>query len=75
MVPSFAEHYTMPVKNAVGRTDTQFVLGEDPREPEVRRDAWAIGAAGFQQRMAQVLGRPLPRRRGRPAKALALVEL
>jgi len=30
MVPSFAEHYTMPVKNAVGRTDTLFYVPGQP---------------------------------------------
>jgi len=47
----------------------EFLRGEDPREDAVRRGDWAVGDDGFRGRMAQVLGRPLPRPRGRPAKS------
>ena len=49
----------------------EFLLGEDVREAVVRRQDWALGDDDFRQRMAQVLGRPAPRRRGRPRKAPA----
>jgi putative transposase len=47
----------------------EFLLGDDPREEAVRKGDWAVGDDGFRGRMAQVLGRPLPRPRGRPPKA------
>jgi putative transposase len=46
----------------------EFLVGEDPREAHLRRGDWALGDDGFKQRMAKVLGRPAPRRRGRPRK-------
>jgi hypothetical protein len=46
----------------------EFLLGEDEREAAIRRGDWALGDDDFRKRMAQVLGRPMPRHRGRPAK-------
>jgi putative transposase len=46
----------------------EFLLGDDPREAEIRRGGWAVGSDSFRQAMALVLGRPQPRRRGRPSK-------
>jgi hypothetical protein len=46
----------------------EFLLGEDEREASIRRGDWALGDDDFRKRVAQVLGRPMPRRRGRPAK-------
>jgi putative transposase len=46
----------------------EFPLAEDPREEAVRRGGWALGDDDFRLQMAKVLGRPLPRRRGRPRK-------
>jgi len=48
----------------------EFLLGDDAREVEIRRSDWAIGTANFRRTMATVLGRPQPRRRGRPSKAV-----
>jgi putative transposase len=48
-----------------------FVLGEDARAVDIARGEWAIGDAEFRGQMAQVMGRALPRPRGRPPKALA----
>src|SRR5262249_43184211 len=47
----------------------EFVCCDDPREAVIARGEWAIGDDGFRGRMAQVLGRPQPRPRGRPPKA------
>jgi putative transposase len=47
----------------------EFLLGDDLREEAVRKGDWAVGDDSFRGRMAQVLGRPLPRPRGRPPKA------
>jgi putative transposase len=49
----------------------EFLLGEDVREEEVRRGDWAIGDADFRRRVRLEQGRPAPRRRGRPPKAVA----
>ena len=48
----------------------EFLLGEDARAAAIRRGDWALGDDDFHQRVAQVLGRPAPRRRGRPAKVV-----
>jgi putative transposase len=45
-----------------------FLLGEDPREEDIRQGAWAIGDAAFHLRLEQERGRPVRRRRGRPRK-------
>jgi putative transposase len=47
----------------------EFLLGEDVREEAVRRGGWVLGDEAFRLSMARVLGRPLPRRRGRPRQA------
>jgi putative transposase len=44
----------------------EFLLGEDPREQEIRRGDWLIGEQGFRGRMHRPQARALPRRRGRP---------
>jgi putative transposase len=49
----------------------EFLLGEDVREEEIRRGDWALGEDAFGQRLAEVLGRPTPRRAGRPRKGQA----
>ena len=46
----------------------EFVRGNDPREEEIRRGAWVIGNAAFQQQVELERGRPVRRRRGRPRK-------
>ena len=46
----------------------EFLCGEDEKEAVIREADWAVGDEGFKGRMAQVLGRPQPRPRGRPAK-------
>jgi hypothetical protein len=46
----------------------EFVCGEDPREAAIARGDWAVGEDDFRGRMAQILGRRLPRPRGRPPK-------
>jgi putative transposase len=46
----------------------EFLLGEDGREEAIQRGDWAVGDDAFRQRMAQVLGRPQARSRGRPRK-------
>jgi putative transposase len=46
----------------------EFLLGEDAREETVRRGDWAVGDDSFRRRALQELGRPAPRRRGRPSK-------
>jgi putative transposase len=48
-----------------------FLMGEDVRAEVSRRGDWAVGAEDFRKRLAAVLGRPAPRRRGRPRKAHA----
>jgi hypothetical protein len=55
-------------RRALGR---EFLLGEDDREAVIRRGDGAIGDEDFRQRLAAVLGRPAPRRRGRPRRARA----
>lgn len=47
----------------------EFLMGEDVREEAVRRDDWAIGDDDFRLRVRDEMGRPAPRRRGRPRKA------
>src|SRR5207237_185291 len=46
----------------------EFLLGEDPREEEVRREDWALGDQAFRLRAMVQMGRAMPRRRGRPPK-------
>jgi hypothetical protein len=46
----------------------EFLLGEDPREGRIREGDWAIGDDDFQKQLAQALGWPTPRRRGRPRR-------
>jgi len=43
-----------------------FLLGEDSREEEVRRDYWVLGEPAFRSRLRSATGRPAPRKRGRP---------
>ena len=50
----------------------EFLLGEEVREGVIRRGDWAIGDDDFRQRLAAVLGRPVPRHRGRPRKLQAV---
>ncbi len=47
----------------------EFLAGEDVRETAIRQGNWAIGDDDFRRRMGEALGRPAPRRRGRPPKA------
>jgi hypothetical protein len=47
------------------------VVGEDGREAAIRSQHWAVGDDDIRLRMAEVLGRPAPQRRGRPPKAPA----
>jgi putative transposase len=49
----------------------EFLLAEDPREEAIRHGDWCIGDDAFRDRMTAVLGRPLPRRRGRSPKRTA----
>ena len=42
-----------------------FLLGEDPKEEEVRRGDWVIGDEAFRARMDHRAARPQPRQRGR----------
>lgn len=44
----------------------EFLVGDDPKEDAVRRAEWVVGDAVFCERMRQVHGRPVGRRRGRP---------
>jgi putative transposase len=53
----------------------EFVSGDDPREAAIARGDWAVGDDGFRGRMAQVLGRPLPRPRRRPPKTTRAEEV
>jgi len=43
----------------------EFLRGEDLKEAAVRESDWIVGASSFQRQMAQIGGRPQPRRRGR----------
>jgi hypothetical protein len=47
----------------------EFLLGEDPKEAAVRGADRVIGSDVFRQRMRELEGRPVPRRRGRPSRA------
>jgi hypothetical protein len=49
----------------------EFLGGEVVREAVIRRGEWSAGDDGFRRRMAPVLGRPQPRRWGRPRKGAA----
>jgi putative transposase len=49
----------------------RFLHSDDPREAAIRQGDWAVGDEGFKEQMAQVLGRPRPRPRGRPPKVRA----
>jgi putative transposase len=53
----------------------EFLVGDDPREEEVRHGDWVIGSDDFRRRVTQLLGRPVPRRRGRPLKQSARISL
>ncbi len=64
--PSYEELSPDPVRRQ--ELWRAFLLGEDEREAAIRRGDWALGDAVFQKRIAAVLGRPLPRQRGRPRK-------
>ena len=46
----------------------EFLVAEDPRERTIRQGDWAIGDDGFRSQMSEVLGRPVPGRRGRPRR-------
>jgi len=48
-----------------------FLLGDDSKEEVVRRQDWIIGSDAFRHRLQQQLGRPTPRRRGRPIRSAA----
>jgi putative transposase len=50
----------------------EFVVGEDVREAVIQKGEWAVGDDDFRRRMAPVLARPLPLRRGRPRKEMAV---
>jgi REP-associated tyrosine transposase len=44
----------------------EFLMSEDPREPEVERGDWAVGDARFRLGLCHLHGRAAPRGRGRP---------
>jgi hypothetical protein len=44
----------------------EFLVSEDVREETIRRADWVVGDGQFRKHMAQLLGRPSPRRPGRP---------
>ena len=45
-----------------------LLVAADPREEVMRRGDWAVGDEALRPRALQELGRPAPRRRGRPRK-------
>jgi putative transposase len=51
----------------------EFLLGEDPKEQEMRRGDWVIGGEGFRGRLHRPGLRAEPRKRGRPLKDAAAV--
>ena len=44
----------------------EFLVSEDPREPEIERGDWAVGDARFRLGLCHLHGRAAPRGRGRP---------
>ncbi len=44
----------------------EFLLGDDPKEPAIRRADWAIGGPAFRKRLQCPGARPIARGRGRP---------
>jgi putative transposase len=52
-----------------------FLLGEDPKEPEVQRLDWTVGGTAFRRRMRSTRGRPELRARGRPSKPFGAGEV
>ena len=48
-----------------------FLLTDDSREEVLRRQDWIIGSDACRHRLQQQLGRPTPRRRGRPIRTAA----
>jgi putative transposase len=47
----------------------EFLLGDDPKEAEVRREEGVIGGEEFRRRTRRVQSRPMPRVQGRPRAA------
>jgi hypothetical protein len=54
--------------NSRQRNWREFLIGDDPKEPFIRREDWVLGDQQFQQSLQSQAGRPVQQRRGRPPK-------